>query len=68
MRAELKLIHRVLSNPKKILLETPIAHIIHREPDFISYGDASLEAGGGFIHNVFWWHTEWSEEIKALSY
>ena len=67
MRAELKLIHRVLAYPKKFSLETPIAHIIQREPDFTSYGDASLEAGGGFIHNVFWWHTEWPIEIKALT-
>ena len=67
MRAELKLIHKVLSTPKKYSLETPIAHIIHRELDFTLYGDAFLEAGGAFVQNVFWWHTEWLKEIKALT-
>ena len=54
MRTELKLIHKVLSCPKKYSHETPIAHIILREPDYISYGDASLEAGGGFTEGLFW--------------
>ena len=67
MRSELKLIHKVLAFPKKYSHETPIAHIILREPDYISYGDASLEAGGGFAKGLFWWHVEWPEEIKSLT-
>ena len=67
MRTELIIMKNILSNPKKYNLETPIAHIIHREPDFISYGDACLEAGGGYSENLFWWHVEWPDEIKALT-
>ena len=47
MKEELKIMKNILSNPKKFSLQTPIAHIINREPDFTSYGDACLEATGG---------------------
>ena len=67
MRSELNIMTTILSHPKKYKLETPIAHIIHREPDFISYGDACLEAGGGYSENLFWWHVEWPHELKALT-
>ena len=67
MRNELNLMKCILANPKRFSLETPIAHIINRQPDFISYGDASLEAGGGFSNGLFWWHIEWPEEIKSLT-
>ena len=36
----------VLSNPKKYKFETPIDHIILREPDFVTVGDSCLEAAG----------------------
>lgn len=49
MRNELSIIKTILSSPKLYNLSTPIAHIIVREQDFTSYGDASLEAGGGFL-------------------
>ena len=67
MRCELKLMKHILSNPNMYNLQTPIAHIIQREPDFITYGDACLEAGGGYCENLFWWHVEWPENIKALT-
>ena len=67
MRTELIIIKSILSNPKKYNLETPIAHIIQREPDFIPYGDACLEAGGGYSENLFWWHVEWPDEFKTLT-
>ena len=67
MRAELKLIKEVLSDSRKYSLCTPIAHVVNRDPDFISFGDASLEAGGGFSNNLFWWHVEWPSEIKMLT-
>ena len=67
MKSELKLIINILSNPKKYKLETPISHIVKREPDFTTYGDACLEAGGGFCENFFWWHVEWPDKIKALT-
>ena len=58
MRSEIKLIHHILSNPKKYKLETPITHVINRYPDCTTFGDASLEAGGGFSHELFGWHVE----------
>ena len=67
MRTELKLIHQILANPDKYSLDTPISHIIDRDPDFETYGDASLEAAGGFAYNIFWWHVEWPENIKSLT-
>jgi hypothetical protein len=67
MRIELKYIKDVLSNPKRFNLKIHIAHMIDREPEYIAYGDASLEAAGGFSEGNFWWHMEWPEEIKALT-
>ena len=57
----------ILSNPNQFNLEAPIAHVINRHPDFISYGDASLEAAGGFSRDLFWWHIEWPDQIKSLT-
>ena len=58
LRKELNIMVDILSHPKKFSLETPIAHVIVRDPDFITYGDACLEAGGGYSNNIFWWHIE----------
>ena len=53
MKYELNMMIKILSNPKKYNLETPIAHVVKRDPAFITYGDACLEAGGGFSENLF---------------
>ena len=67
MRSELDIMANILAHSKQYKLETPIAHIINKDPDFILYGDACLEAGGGYSDNLFWWHVEWPDEIKALT-
>ena len=66
MKTDLKFIKDISSNPKWYNLNTSIVHMIDREADYISYGDASLEAAGGFAHRNFWWHIEWPDEMKAL--
>ena len=48
-------------------MEIPVSHIFKKDPDFITYGDVCLEAGGGYSENIFWWHVEWRNEIKALT-
>ena len=67
MKQDLKLLTEILKEPDKYWLETPIAHVIEREPDFITYGDACLYAAGGFSENKFWWHIEWPSEIISLT-
>ena len=53
LKCELNLMIKILSNPKKYNLETPIAHVVKRDPDFTILGDACLEAGGGFADTYF---------------
>ena len=48
MRSEIHIIKEILSQPDKYNLSTPIAHVVSRETDFITYGDSCLEAVGGF--------------------
>lgn len=57
----------ILSHSKQYSLETLIAHLIYREPEFITYGDVCLKAGGGFQKDVFRWHVEWPKDIKKLT-
>ena len=67
MRLELNIMKNIISNPKMYSLETPISHVINRDPDYVTYGDACLEAAGGYSEDLFWWHIEWPEDIKALT-
>ena len=67
MRLEIKIMKKVLSNPNKYNLETPISHIILKEPDFITVGNSYSEAAGTKSDKLnFWWHVEYSKNIKAL--
>ena len=59
MRSGIHIIKEILYQPDKYNLSTPIAYVMSREPDFSTYGDACLEAAGGFSKDLeFWWHVE----------
>eukprot|EP00957_Ditylum_brightwellii_P090084 6860769-Ditylum_brightwellii.AAC.1 len=68
MKEKLKLLTKVMSNRDQFKWETPIAHLVHRTPDFTADGDSSLVAAGGFSLSLkLWWYLDWSEDIKARS-
>ena len=67
MKIDLKIMHYILSHPKIYSLETRIAHLKERESEFITYGNACLEASGGFQKDIFWWYFEWPDAIKKLT-
>jgi len=47
LRNDLRYLHTIFSSPKYKIM-APIAHIIHRDPDYVAYGDACLDGAGGF--------------------
>jgi len=64
MRHDVDRLHEVLSDPSQYPWQSPISHMIPRDPSFTAYGDASLMAGGGYSSDLhFWWHLEWPSEI-----
>ena len=59
MKSETWIIREILSNLVRYNLSTLIAHVISREPDFITYGNTSIEAAGNFSKYLkFWWTME----------
>ena len=68
MKTELKIINMILMNPALYSLTTPIAHLATRDPVFLVYSDACLEAAGAQVPTLkFWWHIEWPSTIKSLT-
>lgn len=64
MKNELKLIWELLGDPS-VKWESPISHMVHRDPTFISWSDDCLDQTGGFSVNLnYIWHVEFSKEIK----
>ena len=53
IKFELKIIVEVMSHPTRYKMETPIAHLVHREPECITYDDTYLEVGSGFSEVFF---------------
>ena len=65
LRYELKIIKEVLSHPLQYNLNTTIAHLVIRDPDFVTYGDVCSETAEDFSEDLkFWWHTEFPPSIK----
>ena len=45
-----------------------IGHIVPRTPDFITFGDSSLQGAGGYSLDLkFLWYLEWPQEIQQLT-
>ena len=66
LRDELDFITHIVRNPTLFKWEGPIAHLVPRTPDYSSWGDASLYAGGGFSLDLgFWWYINWPQEIQS---
>ena len=71
LRSELDILQHILNNPDSYPWVGHIAHIVPRDHDFVSYGDSSLHAAGGYSLDLkFWWYIEWPPEIqsKTLKY
>ena len=65
LRLEIDLIATLLREEISSV-STPIAHLVEREPTFVSYGDASLINGGGWSIDLrFWWCIVWPDAIST---
>lgn len=63
-KKDIKLLYQFLQQPAS-RWEVPIAHVVDRDPEFESFGDASLDSGGGFSTTLrFWWYWEWPEKVQ----
>ena len=66
MKRELFFLGHVLRHPAEFNLSTPIAHLVTRTPDFQTFGDACLDAAGGYADNPgFWWHLQFPAWVRA---
>ena len=61
---ELEHLHSLLANPE-YKWEMQIGHVIPRDPQFTSFGDACLTGGGAFCHELqFWFDIHWSTATR----
>ena len=68
MREELDFLIQVLEDDSKFPLSSPIAHLAQRIPDCQTFGDACLDAAGGFSEDLkFWWHLQFPLCIRKLT-
>ena len=65
MREEIELFKKMLEPTSSVAWEAPIAYLIKKTPFAIAYGDACLDAAGGFSVDLlkFWWHLEFPEAV-----
>ncbi len=64
MRAEIDFIAQALEEDSEVKWETPIAHMIKRDPTAQAHSDACLDGGGGYsIALTFFWYMTWSTAI-----
>jgi hypothetical protein len=64
MRAEIDFLAQALEENSGVKWETPIAHMIKRDPTASSYSDSCLDGGGGYSTELnFFWYLTWSRAI-----
>ena len=64
VKGELMTIHSLIANPL-YKWEMHIGHVIPREAQFTSFGDACLAAGGAFCDQLeYWFDIHWSSKTK----
>jgi hypothetical protein len=64
MRAEINFLAQALDPETGVKWETPIAHMIKRDPSAQCSSDACLDAGGGWSVDLgFVWYLDWSKQI-----
>ena len=65
MKSEFKLLYTILNNPHIYKWESPIAHLVPRDPTATLIGDASLHGAGGYsISLAVYWRLEWPDNVK----
>ena len=63
MKEEIRIIKEILRDTS-IHLETPIGHIVPRDPEFEAGADSCKSAGGGWsIDLLLWWHLVYPAEV-----
>lgn len=64
MRAEIDFLAQALEENSGVKWETPIAHMIKRDPTASSYSDSCLDGGGGYSTELnYFWYLTWSRAI-----
>ena len=71
MRGEIDFFAENLESTSGVAWECPIAYLIKKTPLATAFGDACLDAAGGFsVELRFWWHLTLPPEIvrRTLKY
>ena len=64
VRGELTAVYNLIANPL-YKWEMHIGHVIPRDPQFTSFGDACLTAGGAFCDTLeYWFDIHWSAKTR----
>ena len=64
MRAEIDFLTEATSQGAEVSFETPIAHMIKRDPSAVAWSDACLVGAGGYsVDLAFIWYLTWSGQI-----
>ena len=63
LREELHLIIKALAD-KRLKMQTPLGHLVRRDPSAVAWSDSCLYAAGGWSTDMsFWWYIEWPPEV-----